>query len=58
MSTVCLQEIADGPTPSIRRLQGLKLALMVLAKLDVINDTSAPSSNMRVAVRVPKPEST
>ena len=53
MSTVCLQEIVDGPKPSTCRVQGLKLALMVLVKLDVIHDTSAPSSNMRVAVQEP-----
>ena len=48
----------DGSTPFIRRLQGLKQALIVLARLEVIRETSAPSSNTRVAVREPEPEST
>ena len=45
-----LHATGEAPMPSTRRLHGFSSEPMVLARQEVIRDTSAPSSNKRAAV--------
>ena len=47
---MCLHATGEAPMPSTLSLHGFSSEPMVLARREVIRDTSAPSSNKRAAV--------